>query len=757
MKRKFILSICLTAIYIYLPVSAQISYGGKPLFIDSNFSSQLRSVKTKSIIEMPCFDVDSALRLDALNEQNMRGSFTFAHKFYTKIRMGTDGENGVLEDGTKYWRVNIRSSKAYSINLLFTQFKIPEGGKLFIYNSDFSHIIGAFDHRNNSEDGIFPTRPIDGDEITIEYSEPKEVAFEAELEIGEVNHDYRGILRIEPGNSNSTTLGCMFDVNCEHADDPNVRATVLLIINGSSGCSGSLINNTANDGTPYLLTSVHCLNDSLGYSVSRNKDFYITRAGTIIAFFNYQRPICGSKIRATEEMTLARTYPRTIIENRDIALLQFQEEPPLHYNVYYAGWNVASNVANNRPFSNIHHPSRDVKRYGLCNTTINLTSFSVQESGYPKYSFAFSSHWRINGWTEGSTWGGSSGSPLFDNNGLIIGCLSGGNSSCNGVNPDGQADAFYVLYKGWTVNNDFAPIGSILDPNKSAVEQCTGFDPHTQYPLQRISNFKYTNENQLDTAKYALPNSGYLFGTNNLKTPEYAEEFNLEKESLLHGVYLFLPALKSNTISDVKIKVYSGENEPVTLLYEKTFLPQYLNYTNALQFHLANKSMTTTKTENFVPIEGLMVGKKFWIACAIGNSTTNFAVCNAKSNEISNNTAWIKNVQNNWSPAAAYLAQPVKTSLAIQALVTTNPKVAIEEITRPTNCIYQKSDGRLLLPMGNSGAGILYLYSFDGRLQQKISVLPQQSSLVIRPNSAGSIGIVRLIRGNQVYTNKFIY
>jgi len=762
MKRIFILSVCFTAICIYVPVSAQISYGGKPLFTDSDYSSKLRGT-TESIIEMPAFDLDSTLRLDALNEQNMRGGFTFAHKFYTKIRKGMDGENGVLEDGTKYWRIKIRSAKAYSINLLFTKFKIPEGGKLFIYNSDFSHIIGAFDYRNNSESGLFPTRPVSGDEITIEYSEPKDVDFTAELEIGEVNHDYRGILRGEPSNqtehnSQATNFRCMPDVSCdEYADDPNVRAAVLLIINGNSSCSGSLINNTKNNGTPYLLTSVHCLNPDIAKGITQNSNFYTTCAETIIAFFNYQRSICGSKMRATEEMTLARTYPRTIIQKNDIALLEFYEQAPLHYNAYYAGWNINAAVTENIPFTNIHHPSRDMKRYGLSNGKITLI-----DSPYHSY-FALGSFWRVNGWTEGSTAGGSSGSPLFDNNGLIIGSLHGGDSYCKypltPTRPNGAADEFWALCKGWTATDLFASIGSMLDPNNSGVEQCAAFDPHQQYPLQRIGNFNYTNENQLDTAKYALPNSGYLFGTNNLKTHEYAEEFNLEQNSLLHGAYLFLPNLKSNTISNVKIKVYTGLIEPTTLLAEKTFLPQYLNYTSAKLFHLAGKTMTATKTENFVDFEGLKVGKKFWIAYEIGNGTSDFAVCNAKfsSNETPN-TAWIKDAENNWSTAQAYATQPLKTSLAIQALVTVDSGLDINEIvTKQTSLVYQKSDRRLLLPMENSGAGTLYLYSFDGRLQQTIAISPKQSSVVIRPNSVGSIGIVRLIRGNQIYTNKFIY
>ncbi|MDR2844445.1 MAG: lysyl endopeptidase, partial [Candidatus Symbiothrix sp.] len=111
---------------------AQISYGGTPLFLEN---SMLRSTNLSNFIEMPAFDLDSVLRMDKLNEGNMRGSFNFAYKFYTHIRKGIEGENRVLPDGTKVWRVGIRSNDAYSINLLFTKYHLPEGGKLFIYNA----------------------------------------------------------------------------------------------------------------------------------------------------------------------------------------------------------------------------------------------------------------------------------------------------------------------------------------------------------------------------------------------------------------------------------------------------------------------------------------------------------------------------------------------------------------------------------------------------------------------------------------------
>jgi len=79
---------------------------------------------------------------------------------------------------------------------------------------------------------------------------------------------------------------------------------VALIINGTTYCTGSLTNNTARDGTPYLLTATHCLNgdyDAQFLAIRR----YDMIAGTIVAFFHYDSPLCSTDIRGPLQMTMA--------------------------------------------------------------------------------------------------------------------------------------------------------------------------------------------------------------------------------------------------------------------------------------------------------------------------------------------------------------------------------------------------------------------------------------------------------------------
>ena len=54
-------------------------------------------------------------------------------------------------------------------------------------------------------------------------------------------------------------------------------------------------------------------------------------------------------------------------------------------------------------------------------------------------------YWKVADWDEGTTEGGSSGSPLFKNGGRIIGQLRGGYASCS----NDLADYYGAFYKSW--------------------------------------------------------------------------------------------------------------------------------------------------------------------------------------------------------------------------------------------------------------------------------------------------------------------
>lgn len=740
---KFLLIFSGIICFNYL--QAQINYGGKPFFVQENM---LRASRSSSVFMMPFFDLDSVLREDEINNDYTRGSYRFAHKFYTNINKKRDALLTVLDDGTRVWTLTIMSEGAYSLNFLLENVSFPPGGALYVYNVDHSHVIGKFDSRNVSESRILPIRPVAGESIIVEYSEPAGVDFEGDFTITEVNHDYRDFLRREP-EPDKAAYSCMPDAICSEVDERLVRATVLLIVDGSSACSGSLINNANNDETPYVLTAVHCLNSQVQFP--KGFDYYETHAGTIVAFFNYHRTICGSDMKATEEMSIAGSVPIAVAEGKDAALIRLNHDIPDHYNPYYAGWSLDIS-GENFPYVNLHHPSGAVKKYGLYNQKIQI-------GNYPEI-FERQSHWKINYWNIGSTYRGSSGSPLFDNQGSIVGGLTGGISVCNGGNPGGGSDYFFSIYKAWDLSNSIGTLKSALDPNNENRTQLPGLDPFEEYPFKRISNMDIASGNQLTIASYGNPNTGFVFGNSSLPIYEFAEEFESKDLIDIYGAYLYIPPINSSGINNIEVSLYTGSSKPEKLLATTTLNPVYLKYDDwGKGFEEYDKTMNKVATENFVSFDRVFrLHGKFFISYKVPDvGNAKISLYNMEfSNPGMKSTAWMKSNEG-WIRSADYSVNQIQTSLAIQVLSKKVWGVKINEIEKTEQPVYFDSSTEVLRlkdPVVKSG--FIEVFSITGQMMDKIVLTPNQMSYPLKKQSKGAVVILRITIDEKLYTMKII-
>ena len=461
MAKHFIIyfGLCL---FLSVSVKAQISHGGQPLPLTAT-----KSQTEDLFITMPPFDLAEQLRLDSLEATDLRSGFRFAYKFMTDYTPENSGVRFILPDGTKVWRLGIRSEGALSLNIMFSKYHLPEGARVFLYNSNQSEVLGSFNHLNNSERAILPVAPIGGDELIVEYQEPAGVAFPGKLAIGEVNHGYRNF-RVSGPQPDFTPFECMPVIACYQDSttryDAIERSVVLMIINGTTGCTGTLVNNTANDGKPYLLTASHCLNNQFQI---KNPD-YEEVAGNIVCYFNYNSPQCSPVEPGRTDQTVASAHFRAVNELTDMALLELQDTPPADYRVYYAGWNAQD--AGTAPYTCIHHPGGSLKRLNLAEGDVELTSYKIQVADFNE-----NSHWKVARWATGCTAGGSSGSPLFDGDNRVIGGLTGGASSC--LNP--AEDFFFSIQKSWSEPADSSKqLKCWLDPVGVAAPVCAGMDPN---------------------------------------------------------------------------------------------------------------------------------------------------------------------------------------------------------------------------------------------------------------------------------------
>ncbi|MDR2475111.1 MAG: lysyl endopeptidase, partial [Bacteroidales bacterium] len=386
MTRLFILLSCL---FLSTMLSAQQSYGGRPDLFSSDAPGGMLRVGGSFFIDMPRFDVEEMLREDSINQTFDSRSLRYAKKFQVNINRTNAGVCYLTANNTTVWRIGIRSRGAYSLNVLFSGFRLPEGAKMFLYNADQSMTLGAFTAKNNRDDGLFPVAPVAGDELIVEYHEPDTAAFTGLFTITEVNHDYinvtGGALKSRPSRPLLTNT-CHSDQICRDDLDNEAQAVVLLSINGNIFCTGSLLNNTSQDAAPYLLTSCHCLEGSKPYEET---------ARTVVVFFNYQSPTCNSDIRGVEEMSMASATLRAADKELDLALLELDSVPPEDFRPYYLGWNIEPTPS--YPFMGIHQPNGGVKKV----TQSNYPLTTIENYNVAGYHFL--ELYKVQAWNEGTT------------------------------------------------------------------------------------------------------------------------------------------------------------------------------------------------------------------------------------------------------------------------------------------------------------------------------------------------------------------
>ena len=422
---------------------AQISQGGLP------YSFKKQTINNEiPFVTMPKVDHRALIKEEIPDK---RGGFKFGKEFEVDLHLFNAGQWITLVNGDRIWQLGIHSENAYSLNLIFDNFYLPPQATFYIYTLDKSYVLGAFTDKNNIPEKVFSTTLLPGSDVVLEYYEPKEVYQQGIIHLSTVVHGYKDFFfKSGPYGSSGP---CHINVNCQEGDKyKDVSRAVALILNGSyAHCTGTLINNTKNDGTPYFLTAQHCIT---GKDLSR-----------FVFVFGYQTANCNG----TEGSMGASIQAATLIADgdySDFALLRLSSAPPINYNPYYVGWNKKEEAASSSAC--IHHPSGDYKKISLCNTPVVSSSYD----DYPT-----DTHWEVSSWTKGSTEGGSSGAPLFNQNYLLVGQLEGGTATC--FNLTGY-DVFGKLSYSWLNNNSTLSnkrLKDWLDPLNLGVNTWNGYDP----------------------------------------------------------------------------------------------------------------------------------------------------------------------------------------------------------------------------------------------------------------------------------------
>jgi lysyl endopeptidase len=446
--------IYLLGIIVFLALSgpsklyAQLSQGGTP----QSISLQMSDANVPTEI-MPAFDLNSILAED--DTMNIKGirPYRFGFSHLVAINNYSHGVWQTLHNGDRMWRLKIKSEDAFSINLTFSYYFLPAGATLHIYNHDRSMVIGAFTEANNQPDYLFATDLVKGDMITLEYYEPAAKMGQGSFTISQVTHAYRDLFGSEFTRGGFGSSGsCNMNVACPDgapwADE--IRGAVMLILGGGL-CSGSVVNNTLNDGTPYILTANHC---------------YGGNPSTWVFRFNWQSAACTNPTSSPTFQSLTGSTLKARRTASDFCLVQINNPIPANYNAFYSGWNNGTSPAS--ATVSIHHPSGDIKKISFDDAPTSAVTAMGGEN-----NCCWQVEWDRNTVTEG----GSSGSPLFDPNHRIVGQLWGGSSDCANLNGN---DYYGRFSNSWnpTGSNSTNHLKTWLDPNNSGLPVLDGYDPN---------------------------------------------------------------------------------------------------------------------------------------------------------------------------------------------------------------------------------------------------------------------------------------
>jgi len=440
-------------------VNGQVSYGGRPYpYEDRKAYSH--------IVKMPLFDYNLVRsQLDEEKTLDGRKPLPVAWNYEVNLNPYNSGNWHRVNDTTRLWRLEIQSDNAYALNVFFNEFALEKGVRVFLYDPAQTHIRGSFDHRSNKPSGSFPVSFIPGEKIIVELQVPWDMPDFGRLNIGVVGHAFADIFGSKDRKDGQfgKSGDCNVDINCPAGDEWQVlkRAVCRIIfISGLSQvlCTGTLINNTAIDGKPYLLTANHCINKS-------------KEAESAIFYFGYESPECDGTDGSIEN-SLAHSVIKATSDSLDFSLLLLSEEPPDSYNPYFAGWTISDNPAPSSVC--IHHPMGDVKKITIDEDPVTSQYQADLHPTHWLFDSTPNGFWRVIRWNIGVTENGSSGAPLLNNNGLIVGNLTGGDADCsNPVN-----DYFSKFHLCW----DYYPLSTKrlkpwLDENTTGRTVLPGYDP----------------------------------------------------------------------------------------------------------------------------------------------------------------------------------------------------------------------------------------------------------------------------------------
>lgn len=344
-----------------------------------------------------------------------------------------------LADGSHLSALSVISPQAAGSRFIFNieqlhpraelRFSNDSNDELFIVSGE--EVINTVFKNNqentdiDAEHNLYVGPYLSGEQVHIELFLPKEIALtDIKIAIPYLSHIFLAPDELGLFQQRNSDQSCMINAGCDANWNDVSNGVARMLFTDASGdsfvCTGTLINDTQNSGTPYFLTADHCINSQREASTLQTFWFYKTRSCHSNIEGNYKRLTKGADLLFNQAKT-------------DTALLHLREAAPA--GAIFQGWTTAA--AKGSYVGVIHHPDGEPQKLATGFTELNYAdckslsadSFICQSPGSSAAGYLPVKY------NNSATAPGSSGSGLFITKGVqgsqyLVGQLYGGGSSC---------------------------------------------------------------------------------------------------------------------------------------------------------------------------------------------------------------------------------------------------------------------------------------------------------------------------------------
>jgi hypothetical protein len=406
-------------LFVKALVLGQTSISGIPLSFSNEFQAQFgNTLPEEQFLSNP--DVKQVREEIKKSPTDRRISIPI----FTDFSLVNSGAWIEMSNGDRIWRLQLRAYAAKGLVVMYDNFMLPQGSKLFVYSPDKQQLLGAYTSSNNSSSNRFLTGIIKGDALVIEYFEPAYSKNQGSLHLFRIDYlfedvpkavsDYPFQVAAAVKLGFGTSVDCHINVNCQQGDPwqtvkKGVCRVMMVLEEGIGWCSGTMLNNTENDGKPYLLSAYHC------------QDGYTPMYDLWRFDFNYESSTCENPNAEPSFVSVLGSELRSSWRNTDFLLLEINTIPS-DYQVYLNGWR--KNMVVPTQTTLIHHPTADIKKITTESKPAQIFPASILWNN--EVTTPPNHHFRVT-FNQGGTFQmGSSGGGLFDQNKRLVAQLHGG-------------------------------------------------------------------------------------------------------------------------------------------------------------------------------------------------------------------------------------------------------------------------------------------------------------------------------------------